>query len=307
MIRIIILLLLLFPALHAGAAVPTDPADESLSVFDNEIKNIVQASMLASSDLGKITWSLWSAFAFLLVFSTVAMYMFNVANLVDVLFTILAIFASLICMNMYDSLTSWIWSGFDAVGFAVQKTALSNTDPYFMAIYVHEAFAMVELDSVDIFDALGTIMWYALFIVLGTILQIMMYIGASWAMWGYALAKIVGFFFVPFMLLKATRNIFDGWFKLFMGFVIYNMLIRIVMVLFCVFIKATLGHPSAKIVMPADSSPELITLVIFMVTGILLTISVSGFAAIVAGGFTSPSAAYASIARLSSGMLKGKG
>lgn len=304
MIRILLLLLLLLPALHAGAAVPTDPAAESVDVFDNEIKNIVQASMLASSDLGKITWSLWSAFAFFLVFSTVALYMFRGLDLLDVLFALLAIFASLIMMNMYDSLTSWIWSGFDAVGFAVQKTALSNTDPYFMAIYVHEAFAMVELDSVDIFDALGTILWYALFIVLSTILQIMMYIGTSWAMWGYALSKIIGFFFVPFMLLKVTRNIFDGWFKLFMGFVIYNMLIRVVMVLFCVFIKATLGHPTAKIVMPADSSPEIITLVIFMVTGILLTLSVSGFAAIIAGGFTSPSAAYASVSRLTSGMFK---
>jgi hypothetical protein len=91
---------------------------------------------------------------------------------------------------------------------------------------------------------------------------------------------------------------------LFIGFVIYNMLIRVVMVLFCVFIKVTMGHPTSKIVMPADSSPEIITLIVFMLTGILLTISVSGFAAIIAGGFTSPSAAYASVSRFTSGMFK---
>lgn len=303
MIRIFLLFLFMLPAV-AGAQLPTDPAAETLNVFDKEIADIVAANMKATSDLGVITWSLWSAFAFMLGFKTVALYMFKGLDTLDVLFAVLAIFASLILMNSYDFLTTAIWFAFDAVGFAIQETALGNTDPYFMAIYVHEAFALVDLESVDFWDALGTILWYALFIVLGAILQVMMYIGSSWAMWGYALAKLVGFFFVPFFLLQFTRNIFDGWFKLFIGFVIYNMLIRVVMVLFCVFIKVTMGHPTSKIVMPADSSPEIITLIVFMLTGILLTISVSGFAAIIAGGFTSPSAAYASVSRFTSGMFK---
>ncbi len=307
MIRIIFLLLLLFPALHAGAAVPNDPAAANLSVFDNEIKTIVNTAMKPTSDLGKIAWSLWSTFVFILVFRTVAMFMFRGLDLTDILVMLLQIFASLIMMNTYEALTRMIWDGFGSIGFAIQNIALGNSDPYFMAIYVHEAFAMVDLGKVDIFDAMGTIFWYAIFIVLSAFLELMLYVGSSWALWGYSLAKLIGLVFVPFMLLESTRNIFDGWFKLFIGFVIYNMLVRVVMVLFCVFIKATLGHPTTPIVMEASASPEIITLVTFMLTGILLTLSVSGFAAIIAGGFTSPSAAYASVSRFSGNFMPGKG
>ena len=84
--------------------------------------------------------------------------------------------------------------------------------------------------SFSLFSAGAGIMQIILVGILTT-LSMLLYglvlLGTQWAAWGFSLAKILGIFLVPFVMLKQTRFLFDGWLRFMLGFLVYVLVIRI--------------------------------------------------------------------------------
>ena len=52
---------------------------------------------------------------------------------------------------------------------------------------------------------------------------------SMWATYGYALAKMIGLIFIPFLILDNTRTYFMRWASLFLHFCFFNMLLHVTM------------------------------------------------------------------------------
>jgi type IV secretory pathway VirB6-like protein len=60
-------------------------------------------------------------------------------------------------------------------------------------------------------------------------------------MWGYVLCKIIGIFFVPFLMIRRTEFLFDGWLRLYCGFLVYGIIARANLILVVLSIKTFFG------------------------------------------------------------------
>ena len=58
---------------------------------------------------------------------------------------------------------------------------------------------------------------------------------------GYALAKMIGLIFIPFIIHPLTRSSFNAWLRFFVGFVILSVLLRMTTILLALLIKAQLS------------------------------------------------------------------
>lgn len=116
-----------------------------------------------------------------------------------------------------------------------------------------------------------------------------------WADFGYALAKVVGMVLVPFMLLPATRRMFDAWFQFFMGFGFLLVVIKATMVVAAISVKSIMvslgvsfsadwGEPSEVVQMGVDNLYMLQDASAMLFIAVLFVLSSFSFASILAGG-----------------------
>ena len=145
------------------------------------------------------------------------------------------------------------------------------------------------------------------------LLSIISFLSSCWALYGYALSKIIGLFFIPFLMLEKTSFLFDGWVRFFCGFLIYGIIARANLVLTMIAIKTFYGIPTntinTSLVISYDFTGlgDVLGMVAFTFISILALLSTGRFAAtIVSGaqGFGGSVAAVAyGVARMARGGL----
>lgn len=139
----------------------------------------------------------------------------------------------------YSSFCAGVWSISIGIGDAMQMALVGNTDDLFMVQWLTKSLSSISLDGADIFDDVGIFMHVALWYLIVLALQVVGWIVGLWGYLGNALCQLIGLMFVPFLMLKSTRDIFDGWLKLFIGFVMLNIVLKATMVLTCLVAKST--------------------------------------------------------------------
>jgi hypothetical protein len=294
--KIILLFGVIFCAISgvASAAVVDFSTFNSITTimvnFLNDV-DVVMAAVFASGEISAFVFRLWTFFSILLISYFCFDYIFGKVTLGDLIGLILTIGITKVLITYYDSITTafWGWS----VGFAegIQMAAFGNTDLFFLPSYIFNACKSFSLPGGSIFTtnfayffALGLVMILIVLLSVGALLT------ATWAIWGYALAKMIGWMFIPTLMFERLEWLFNGWLRFFFGMLLYGVIARINLVLVALVMNQVVGggpiSPTATPAMQISLSGlmDVAGLIAFLLMGFLALVSTGRFASAIAGG-----------------------
>jgi hypothetical protein len=219
-------------------------------------------------------------------------FIFNASSLVG-LFTVLMLgFIVRILMTSYDPLTSLLltWAG-DAAS-AIQFPIVGSNDAFFVSSYVNQIMQSITLPETSIFASISQVLLITALQFVIWILSILSFFALTWGVWGFALAKLVGWFFIPFMLLERTAALFDGWLKLMVGFLVYIFIARanlvLVLILISTYFNLPLSPAGLSVGYAINVSPSNFTeiggFLSLLVIAVLALLSTGKFATAIASG-----------------------
>jgi hypothetical protein len=251
----------------------------------------VITAVFADGTLSGFVYRLWTFFTILLISWFIFDYIFGEVTLRQLFDLVLTIGITKVLIDYYDSLTSafWEWS----IGFAegIQMVAVGNTDLFFLPSYIFNLVSSLSFSGISFFSSSATVivavlLGYGLTVGLG----IVAVLTATWSIWGYAVAKMIGWMFVPTLMFKRLEWLFDGWLRFFFGFLLYNVIARVNLILVALVFKGLTG---AAAITPLGMSPvqvvvdgvqDVMGLFCFLLIGIVALLSTGKFAMTLAGG-----------------------
>ena len=290
-------------ALFFSPLVFVEPAQAGLSqamkgIFNNELKEFVSSIMLDTG--GAVYGFAWMMF----LAGSVLMFVIEIAKFIQGgtkaaesnVQAVMWWFATFAIMTGYDAATSAIWGVAVGISNGFQEHLVGNTDNFFLAQWIHKATAAVVVEDISLFDTVKMAIYYVGWMIVGWLLDLVAALVAMWADFGYALAKVVGLIFIPFLLLPATRNLFDAWFKFFTGFGFLLIVLKATMVVAAISVKAIMtslgvsfsgggyGEPSEVVQIGLNNLYLLSDASAMLAIAILFVLSSFAFASSLAGG-----------------------
>nr|WP_228857517.1 type IV secretion system protein [Pseudomonas syringae]QOQ33609.1 hypothetical protein [Pseudomonas syringae pv. actinidiae] len=232
----------LSPVLFMGQA-EAGLSQEMKGIFNNELRDFVDSMMSASDGpVHDFTRIMFLAGSVILFAIEITKFIFMGTRAAESnAQAVLWWFATLAIMESYNPATSAIWNVAVGIANGYQEHLVGNTDNFFLAQWIHKAKGAVNVDEMTIFDTAKLYIYYVSWMVTGSFLDLVASLAAMWADFGYALSKVIGPIFIPFLLLPATRNLFDGWFKFFIGFGFLLVVLKATMVVAAISIKAIMS------------------------------------------------------------------
>jgi len=300
------------------------PAEAALSdtmrdIFDGALTDFVIGIM---NDTGNpiYTWSwmMFLALSVLLIFIEVVKFIFDGFDAASHLEAVIYFFITLGLMGTYDAFTSAIWGVGVGLSNGYQEYLVGNSDNFFLAQWLIKALGAVVLAELSFWDSFKLIQYLIAWSVVCFLLEIVFWLASMWAEFGYALAKVIGMIFIPFLLLPATRALFDGWFKFLCGFVVLLIMLKATMVVAAISIKAVLeslgvrfagdyGDPTVVVNIAKENLYMLSDCAAILVIAVLFVLSSFVFASMIASGVGNLSGGLGSVTKLASRrILKGR-
>ncbi|BES73869.1 hypothetical protein RE428_48870 (plasmid) [Marinobacter nanhaiticus D15-8W] len=306
------------------AAIPllmVDPAHATLSEamrdsFSNELRNFVVGIMADSTNaVNQWSWMLFLFLAFLLVVREVVVFIANGFTVVSHAEAVIFFFATLAIMGGYSEFTDAIWGVGVGLGNGYQSALVGNTDNFFLSQWVSKSMSAVSLEDISIFDSIKLAIYFVLWHLIAMFLDVVTWIAGVWAHFGYALAKVIGMVFIPFLLLPSTRPLFDGWFKFLVGFVVLLIMLKATLVIAAISVKSILGtlgvtwtteygEPVGVVEVAKENFYLLADSSLMLFVAALFVLSSFAFAAALASGAGSPSGALGNLAKKAIHKLK---
>lgn len=228
------------------------PAEAALSdsmrgVFSGELKTFVTGIMSGSDNpVSNFAWMIFAAFAFILFVIEVIKFIWQGNQTESHMIALCMFFITFMIMGSYDGFTEGIWGIAVGISDGYQEQLVGNTDNFFLSQWMHKTFAAVVVEDLSMWDSLKLLSYMSMWTAAGVLLDAVAYLAAMWADFGYAVGKVVGFVFIPCLLLPATRNLFDGWFKFFTGFGFLLIVLKATMVVAAIAVKAIVGTLGVK-------------------------------------------------------------
>jgi hypothetical protein len=318
-------LLLFVQSAHAGFM---DIVQDGYNLFLDNIATKI-TSAITSTNITNDVNILWAFFAVFLVIWTMFTYAFGKGTLLDLLTAAILIMITKILMGEFDVLTKVIWEAANGFASDIQVGLLGNGDLFFAPQYIADKFLTTVWNKAFPPASVGSVVsgtwglvtngievymnWIVtiLMAILAIILSILAYISVIWAYWGYAIAKLIGLLFIPFLMYERLAWLFDGWLRFFFGFVVYAIVVRINISLVMVALSSytdievkgmtggvALGSIPATIV-------EMTTLLVFTLTGIIAILSTGKFVGSLVGG-SAASTGIGGIVLRGASMMAGK-
>lgn len=233
--------LLLMPPAEAALS------DSMRNVFSGELKSFVTGIMSGSDNpVSNFAWMIFAAFAFILFVIEVIKFIWQGNQTESHMIALCMFFITFMIMGSYDGFTSGIWGIAVGISDGYQEQLVGNTDNFFLSQWMHKTFAAVVVEDLSMWDSLKLLSYMTMWTAAGVLLDAVAYLAAMWADFGYAVGKVVGFVFIPCLLLPATRNLFDGWFKFFTGFGFLLIVLKATMVVAAIAVKAIVGTLGVK-------------------------------------------------------------
>ncbi|WP_263147666.1 hypothetical protein [Pseudomonas sp. RIT-PI-AD] len=277
------------------------PAEAGLSdnmrgIFNGALAAFVNGIMQdTNNDIYTWSWMMFLALAFLLLFIEFVNFIFEGFNAASHLEALCYLFITMGLMASYNKFTEAIWGVGVGLSNGYQQYLVGNTDNFFLSQWIHKATGAVVIDDLDLFDSIKLILYTVQWTVACALLDVVFWLAAMWAEFGYALAKITGLIFVPFLLLPMTRPLFDGWFKFFCGFVFLLIMLKATMVVAAITIKGILeslgvsfsgdyGDPAQVVQIAKENMYVLFDTSAMLVVAILFILSSFSFASMIGGG-----------------------
>ena len=292
-----ILLIVLFFFAFSEAARAAEPPSFSeamlgMNTFMQSVETAVN-NVANSPALSSFVNAVWSAFAVILLVFALSKYAMNASNVLEVFAVILLIVITRVMLDYYDYLTGVCWSWGEGIAGGIQMAVIGNSDPFFLPGFINDTIKGITASDVSFLDGLAIWLGALLVFVVVALLSVASFFCTMWALWGYALAKIIGWFFIPFIMLKRTTILFDGWVRFFLGFLVFSIIARANLVLTVLAVKCYFHIPGYTV--PATpyrldftSFADLLGLLAIMCISIFALLKTSHFASTImsgAGGF----------------------
>lgn len=284
-------------------------SDTMRDMFSDDLNGYVTGIMAdPSNPINNWSSMMFLSLAVLLVLREVIIFIFDGVNAASHLEAIVYFFATLAIMNFYGTFTDAIWGVGVGISNGFQEYLVGNTDNFFLSQWIYKSMMAVSLEEVDMFDAMRLIGYAIGWSIVSALLDFVTWIASVWALMGYALAKVLGLFFVPFLLLPSTRPLFDKWIQFLVGFVFLLIMLKATLVITAMVVQAALGEigltwtadfgdPVAVVDIAKERFYVLMDTTIMLVLGVMLILSSFVFAGMLAGGVGSTSGAIGSLAK----------
>ncbi|MBL0319164.1 MAG: type IV secretion system protein [Alphaproteobacteria bacterium] len=246
--------------------------------------------VIHDSELQNYAFMLWASFSFIMLAHLLFQYVVNGTSLGNIIQTVLLIATVRILMNHYDDLTSALWDTSEGISSGIQRVTLGTSDLWFASGFIQDVMGAISSEPISWTSPVKIILATFFLYTSSCFLTIMAFVAATWSLWGYVMAKMIGFFMVPLILFERLSWLFDGWLRLFIGFLLYGILARINVILCVISIQAFFDLPSGQL--PTGQSfffsmehmSDLIGLFCIMMLSIFALISSGKFVGIIAGG-----------------------
>lgn len=167
-------------------------------------------------------------------------------------------------MSGYVAFCNGVWGVGTGLSAGYQQALVGNTDDFFMVQWIVQSAAAVHPESTDIMDSLNIYFQVGAWFLMVFLLQAVGWLVGLWAQFGNVLSQVIGLIFIPFIVIEFTRQMFWDWFRLFLGFVILNITLKVTMVCACIVAKASFqslgvtwsgswGSPAQAVVVNKDN------------------------------------------------------
>jgi len=246
--------------------------------------------ILTDGELAGFVDKEWTFFTVILLLGLIARYAMRGVEIEEILVTLLMIAGTRILLNNYDSLTSALWGWSEGIAGGIQRAFTGSTNPFFLPGYINNVIEGIKSTEADLFGTVAQILGAVAATLMAFILSMLSFFVNVWALWGYTLAKIIGWVFIPFLLFRRRSMLFDGWLRLFFGFLVYAIIARANLLLVTLAINAYFGIPTGTTpIKPTynfdfQTLSEVFGLLSFLLIGIMSLISTGRFAATIASG-----------------------
>ncbi|WP_083456368.1 type IV secretion system protein [Desulfosarcina cetonica] len=283
---------------------------ESFNTFVENANALLQ-NIMNDSDLSNFVTIEWVAFSIILLVIVLCKYILEDLSIFDLINPLILILFAQLLIDNYDYLTGLCWSLSEGIASGIQNAAFGSTDPFLLPGFIHDVMAAMEQNDVSLWEDFWVLA--SAFAVLSMVLifSIVGFFATTWAAWGYCLSKIIGLFFIPFVMFKKTAFLFDGWVRLFAGFLVYGVVARANMILAVLAVKSLYGIPgyaidtSYTIRWDLEGLGDIMGMAGFMIVAILSMISTGRFAAAIVSGASGFGSSVSSVAYGLSRVVRG--
>lgn len=238
-----------------------------------------------SSDLHGLVRSMMFGLAFIGLAWHVMMWAWKSVDTVDLTLYALSMILIFTLYANFNAAVSEFWSWSDGLGLAFQQQVVGNQDPLFIGNRLQEAMANFFTEDVSFWDGLNVFMGAWLFRMISGLLSIIVFLVSVWSIWGYAFMKITGLIFLPLLFLPFTRQFFEKWFELFLGFWFFNLFSKIALALYHLYFFAVINISDPVEFDPVGDRVMLWRLGLHFLVGIVFMLSVAGFASSMSSSF----------------------
>lgn len=302
-----------------GTCNPSQKTIAFLGAFETIVTDRL-TSFFASSDhpLMKFRDNLFRMFAaFMLIYLLMA-YVFRGTSFDEILSTFLLIMMVRVLMLGYLPIVDALWEWSRDAGGLLQEVLLGTRDPYLPTALWTLVMAKMNPD-VGIFSGIIVFVNTLVLMLLAAILAMLGWFASIWAFWGFTVAKLVGFMFIPMLLFDRLSFLFDGWLRFALGFLIYGILVKVNIALITLGLMWWFGlteitsAPGTISLLGLGSlfTGDLFGMIALFLIGILSLIATGNFSTAIAGGVGGMGQSVRAVAMVAGGamarnLMKGK-
>ncbi len=295
-------LLFVVPVAFGGDYSDYGNAHVAFGTFLGSVEDLLAAVLAPGSNAAAF---IEAFFVFGVVFklvTVVAGYMLLTKDLTDVFQALILIAVVRALLDFYAPITSALFSWSGDFASSIQEPIVGTGDVFFLVDYLQNIWSAITHEDTSIFDGIKLVFATMLLWGLLLLLSILAFLAVAWAVWGFALAKLIGWMFIPFLLFERTVFLFDGWLRFMVGFLLYAVIARVNLVLVLVLFASYFGLPldspvGPDRVFPIPNVDEIGGLLSLLVIAVLSLISTSRFAIALASGVGGFGQAVGSVAR----------
>lgn len=287
----IILLVGFCGAAHAASQPPTTFMDTSKGFlhFFAGAKEAID-HVLNDPHLSGMALTFWKVFSVSGIMILLYRYAAGNAVFVEFFMFVFAMLITKVLMHQYNTITSACWAWSESFAEHIELATTGKTGIFWMPRYIWNAITSMSFGTATILHPLYLLSLFALELI-AVILALLSMFAAVWGLWGFALSKMIGFMFVPFILFEKMSWLFDGWSRWFFGFLIYNVLSRANLVLVVVALQEGFDLPTDRIPMhhiigfhPVANLADMAGTLCFLIVSIAGLLSTGRFSAQIVGG-----------------------
>lgn len=308
--------LLLFPSAFLFAQPAMAVSNSFTAELDNNVNDALSSVLSSSgSDIFLMVSALATFIFFICVVKEISMFVMGRLDVVSLLTTVILYVATIAFIGGYGTFTNVIKGGFNELADVYQNLVIGSSDKMYLSNFIDNVInKAIQAPDVGFTDTI--FMWVVTFIwsIVSLFLQIAFYLADVYVTLGYALARLVGVIFIPFLIAGWTRPIFDGWVKFFIGWGVCGLLLRLSCILSMIVMKSAinaaghLGNPgvayissgydvTAPLVISEDNVSTLIAIIVFSIISCVMIFSSFSFAKMLCSGVGSASNAATGAAK----------